>query len=73
MSELYRHLWDHVGPGDYPRWTRMRCRKCGAYGQFHKSGTIRDQDKQSCTVNKLPPSPASIAKHKKSQEERNAN
>lgn len=69
---LYDHAWIMEGPGDYPRWYRYRCLKCETPAQFHVRGSVVDQTKKTCTVEKAKASPASIARFEKSQEKRRA-
>lgn len=61
------HRWVMFGPGDYPRWTRYKCKGCAKFAQYHDSGTIEGQTKDDCTPK---PSPESVARFKASQAKR---
>jgi len=71
-QKLYDHAWIMEGSGDYPRWYRYRCLKCGTFAQFHMSGGVEEQTKTTCTAEKANHSPASVARFEKSQEARRA-
>lgn len=74
-EQTYVHIWDKYGPGDHPRWKRYKCQKCGSFAQFHTSSSPGEQNdyfRKTCPLNTVPPTPASVAQHKKSLEARNA-
>lgn len=47
---LYPHDWTYYGKGDFPRWAKFVCRKCGGYGDFHLRFPIEDQTRNNCPL-----------------------
>lgn len=46
----FPHKWEFYEAGDFPRWTRYFCIKCGTYAQFHNRFPIGEQTRKTCPV-----------------------